>query len=177
MFQLLIVPVTDNTASVATSWRDREHAPWLSPGRMEWFKAFYLPDSRDWTRWDASPLFAPDALVAQLPPAWLGLAELDILCPEGVSYAEKLRTAGVPVEMEVYKGAPHPIMAMDGVSLSLRIDGVCLADMRGHSGSHRRVSIYLVEVNRCIDYLPSVLNIGKKLVSDAAAALRKAFYG
>ena len=131
MFQLLVVPVTDNTASVATSWRDNEQTPWLSPGRMEWFKAFYLPDSRDWTRWDASPIFAPDSLTARLPPAWLGLAELDILCPEGLSYADKLRAAGVPVEVEVYKSAPHPIMAMDGTSPSLRIDKVYSADTGG----------------------------------------------
>ncbi len=131
MFQLLVVPVTDNTASVATTWRNNEHTPWLSPGRMEWFKAFYLPDSRDWTRWDSSPLFAPYSLTARLPPAWLGLAELDILCPEGLSYAEKLRAAGVPVEVEVYKNAPHPIMAMDGASRSLRIDRVWFADTEG----------------------------------------------
>ena len=75
-----------------------------------------------------SLLFAPDTLTARLPPAWLGLAELDILCPEGLSYADKLRAAGVPVEVEVYKNAPHPVMAMDGTSPSLRIDRVYSAD-------------------------------------------------
>ena len=124
-FQLLIVPVTDNTASVSTrsGWAKNQYTPWLSPARMEWFKSKYLPDEEDWTKWDASPLFAtkellqpgtPSGKSASKPGAWIGVCELDILSEEGVEFGEKLRDAGWEVEVEVYKGAPHPIMAMDG---------------------------------------------------------------
>ncbi|KDR66461.1 hypothetical protein GALMADRAFT_162062 [Galerina marginata CBS 339.88] len=114
IFQLLIVPVTDNTASVETSWAENELTPWLSPGRMLWFRRNYLPNEEDWAKWDSSPLFAPDNLIAKLPKAWISVCELDILRDEGIQYGEKMRKAGVEVEIEVYKGAPHPIMAMDG---------------------------------------------------------------
>lgn len=113
VFQLLIVPVTDNTASVETLWADNALSPWLTPERMIWFRNNYLPNKEDWTKWDASPIFAPDDLVKKLPKAWIGVCELDILRDEGIQYGEKLAKAGVEVEIEVYKGAPHPIMAMD----------------------------------------------------------------
>ena len=59
-------------------------------------------------------IFAPDELFRKSPPAWIGVAELDILRDEGIAYGEKLKAAGVAAEVKVYKGAPHPIMAMDG---------------------------------------------------------------
>lgn len=114
LFQLLIVPVTDNTASVKDLWAENQHTPWLTPVRMLWFKKNYLPDERDWTKWDASPTFAPVELLRQAPKAWIGVCELDILKNEGIIYGEKLQKEGIEVEIVVYPGAPHPIMAMDG---------------------------------------------------------------
>ncbi|PPQ79008.1 hypothetical protein CVT25_002317 [Psilocybe cyanescens] len=134
VFQLLIVPVTDNTASIENSWAENALTPWLSPDRMMWFRHNYLPYKEDWTKWDASPLFAPEDLIRKLPRTWIAVNELDILRDEGIQYGEKLKEAGVVADIELYKGAPHPIMAMDGV-----------------------------------------LSIGKKLVSDAVAALKSAF--
>ena len=96
-------------------------APWLSPERMLWFRYNYLPNKEDWTKWDASPFFAPDDLVSKIPKAWIGVAELDILRDEGMQYGEKLSKVGVEVEIDLYKGAPHPIMAMDGRSFHLYI--------------------------------------------------------
>jgi len=137
IFQLLIVPVTDNTASAAPGglWATNQHTPWLGPDRMMWFRRNYLPREEDWTKWDASPIFAPRELLAKVPKAWIALTELDILMEEGRRYGERIRAEGVEVETKVYEGAPHPIMGMDGV-----------------------------------------LQIGKQLVSDAAAALKKAFW-
>lgn len=86
---------------------------------MTWFKNNYLPNKEDWSKWDASPLFAPDELFRKSPPAWIGVAQLDVLRDEGIAYSEKLKENGVEVELAIYKGAPHPIMAMDGMSLSL----------------------------------------------------------
>lgn len=118
IFQLHVVPVTDNTLTTSTpssSWSSNQHTPWLSPARMDWFKNNYIPDPAQWTEWEASPIFAPDELLKETPPAWIGVGELDILRDEGVGYGERLRGLGVEVEVKVYKGAPHPIMAMDGM--------------------------------------------------------------
>jgi acetyl esterase/lipase len=111
------VPVTDNTASVSTYWGQNQHTPWLSPERMLWFRSNYLPNKADWTKWDASPIFAPKELLARVPRAWIGVAGLDILRDEGIAYGKILEQGGVEVEVQVYEGGPHPIMAMDGKSL------------------------------------------------------------
>ncbi|EPQ60667.1 lipase/ esterase [Gloeophyllum trabeum ATCC 11539] len=116
--QLLLVPVTDNTADATgathASWRENKDTVWLDVHRMEWFKRNYLPNKEDWTKWDASPLFAPEELVRKAPRAWVAVCEMDILRDEGLAYGERLRKAGVEVETQVYKGAPHHVMAMDG---------------------------------------------------------------
>jgi len=60
-----------------------------------------------------------------VPRAWIAVAELDILRDEGIAYGKRLRMAGVPTEIKTYKGAPHPIIAMDGV---LRIGKQLVSD-------------------------------------------------
>ncbi|KXN87641.1 hypothetical protein AN958_08345 [Leucoagaricus sp. SymC.cos] len=119
IFQLLNVPVTDNTASEENLWKENAKAPWLTPIRMMWFRRNYLPNEQDWSKWTASPAFAPVELLRQTPKAWIGICECDILQEEGVRYGEKLRDLGVEVEIAVYKGAPHPVMAMDGAVLAI----------------------------------------------------------
>ncbi|THH19553.1 hypothetical protein EW146_g1635 [Bondarzewia mesenterica] len=118
-FQLLAVPVTDNTATVSTIWKVNANAPWLTPDRMLWYRKMYLPNEEDCAKWDASPIYAPQDLLARTPKAWVGLAELDLLRPEGEAYGEMLRKAGVETEIKVYKGATHSIVTLDG--------GRCLA--------------------------------------------------
>jgi acetyl esterase len=45
-------------------------------------------------------------------PAWQGLAECDPLVDEGVAYADKLRGAGVAVDLEIYRGVVHEFIKM-----------------------------------------------------------------
>ena len=42
----------------------------------------------------------------------MGLAECDPLVDEGILYADKLRAAGVPVELEIYRGVIHGFITM-----------------------------------------------------------------
>ena len=122
-FQLLIVPVVDNTAQVEDgrypSWKENHRTVSLVAPKMLWFRHNWTPDSADHTKWDNSPIFAPDDLVRKAPPAWIAVAELDILRDEGIAYGEKLKKVGVAADVKVYIGAPHPIMAMDGQVLFL----------------------------------------------------------
>ncbi len=53
---------------------------------------------------------APD--VQGTAPAWLGLAECDPLADEGLAYADTLRAAGVPVQLEIYRGVVHEFIKM-----------------------------------------------------------------
>jgi Esterase/lipase len=52
---------------------------------------------------------------SKLPSATVIAGELDVLRAEGEQYAEKLNKVGVPVEVHVMQGMPHPFLAMDAV--------------------------------------------------------------
>ncbi|KAN0120040.1 alpha/beta hydrolase fold domain containing protein [Hyaloscypha variabilis] len=114
--QLLIVPVTDNTASTATtlSWKENEFSPALPAEKMLWYRRHYLPDEKSWGEPEASPLLYEGGWESQ-PRALVVVGELDVLRSEGEAYAEKLRKGGVEVDLKVMKGMPHPFLAMDGV--------------------------------------------------------------
>jgi acetyl esterase/lipase len=118
VFQLLIVPVTDNTAQLTgephRSWLENQHAASLTPAKMMWFRNNYLPNRDDWSKWEASPLLVPVEWFKRVPKAWIAVCDLDILRDEGLAYARHLESAGVEVEVKNYQRAPHPIMAMDG---------------------------------------------------------------
>jgi len=114
IFQLLICPVIDNTASVSTVWSESQHAPWLTPSRMSWYRQQYLTNVADTKNWDASPCFAAPDLLSRSPSTFLAVAECDLLAPEGLQYGEKLQAAGVPTEMKVYQGATHSILVLAG---------------------------------------------------------------
>ena len=47
-----------------------------------------------------------------MAPAWVGLAECDPLVDEGIAYADKLRAAGVAVDLEIYRGVTHEFIKM-----------------------------------------------------------------
>lgn len=56
------------------------------------------------------------------PPALVQLAETDVLTPTGLAYADRLRAAGVPVEVVTYPGVQHgfwrqPEVAQSDVAL------------------------------------------------------------
>lgn len=106
--QLLFYPGTtahQNTASHHTF----ADGFMLDQATVDWFFAQYI-DKKDRDDWRFAPLNAPDH--AGLAPAWIGLAECDPLVDEGVQYADTLRMAGVPVELEIYKGVVHGFITM-----------------------------------------------------------------
>ena len=106
--QLLIYPGTtahQDTPSHATHADD----PMIDKAQIDWFFGQYIDESqRD--DWRFAPLLADD--VEGVAPAWLGLAECDPLVDEGVLYADKLRAAGVPVDLEIYRGVVHGFVQM-----------------------------------------------------------------
>ena len=80
---------------------------------IAWFFDHYLRSPADREDWRFAPLNAPD--VEGVAPAWIGLAECDPLVDEGVAYADKLRAAGVPVDLEIYRGVTHEFIKMGRV--------------------------------------------------------------
>ena len=84
----------------------------LEKASIEYFYNHYVPNLADRHDKRFSPLLAD---VTGVAPAWLGLAECDPLVDEGVAYADHLRMAGVPVDLEIYKGVVHSFIQMGRV--------------------------------------------------------------
>ena len=81
----------------------------LDKETVDWFFANYI-DVADRDDWRFAPMNAPDH--TGLAPAWIGLAECDPLVDEGMQYADTLRMAGVPVDIEIYRGVVHGFITM-----------------------------------------------------------------
>ena len=82
----------------------------LEEPAISWFFGNYVQSRAEREDWRFAPLHAPD--VDGVAPAWIGLAECDPLVDEGVDYADKLRLAGVPVDLEIYRGVTHEFIKM-----------------------------------------------------------------
>jgi acetyl esterase len=82
----------------------------LDEASITWFFKHYIRRPADHDDWRFAPLNAPD--VDGVAPAWLGLAECDPLVDEGLLYADKLRAAGVAVDLEIYRGVTHEFIKM-----------------------------------------------------------------
>lgn len=104
----------DNTATVENniSWKENQFTPALPAEKMLWYRKHYLPDPNTYAEPESSPLFYEDGWEEQ-PPALVIVGELDVLRTEGELYAEKLMKAGVKADLKLFKGMPHPFLAMD----------------------------------------------------------------
>ncbi|KEF57724.1 uncharacterized protein A1O9_05643 [Exophiala aquamarina CBS 119918] len=72
----------------------------------------YVPNVTENT-WH-SPLLAKS--FERLPPALVQVAGLDPLRDQGLAYFEALKRAGVPVQLNVYRGLPHAFAALTQLS-------------------------------------------------------------
>lgn len=106
--QLLFYPGTAARQDSA-SHRRYGHGMVLEQAHIEYFFSQYI-DAQARDDWRFAPLNADD--VEGVAPAWIGLAECDPLFDEGIAYADKLRGAGVPVELEVWRGVTHEFIKM-----------------------------------------------------------------
>jgi acetyl esterase len=81
----------------------------LEQAHIEYFFGQYI-DEADRDDWRFAPLNTPD--LEGVAPAWFGLAECDPLVDDAIAYADKLRAAGVPVELEIFRGVTHEFIKM-----------------------------------------------------------------
>jgi acetyl esterase len=82
----------------------------LEASHIHYFFDHYIPHRAEREDWRFAPLWADD--VEGVAPAWFGLAECDPLVDEGIAYADKLRAAGVTVDLEIYRGVVHEFIKM-----------------------------------------------------------------
>lgn len=127
--QLLITPGTDAHASHDSHRRFAEGFL-LDAKSIEWFFDHYI-DHAQRSDWRFAPLLADDH--AELAPAAVLLAEADPLVDEGLAYADRLRAAGVPVQLELARGVTHDFIKM-GRSLPEAVTALdfCASSIREH---------------------------------------------
>jgi acetyl esterase/lipase len=123
--QLLTYPMLDDR-TVSNSATERNYRLWSArSNRFGW--ASYLGSANP-----EVPVPARRADLSGLPPAWLGVGTLDLFYDEDIAYAERLKAAGVPCDVEVVPGAFHGfdvVAAGAGVSQAF-VDSQCDA-LRG----------------------------------------------
>jgi acetyl esterase len=111
-FQLLLFPVTQIGATTASLEKFAE-GYFLERAGLDWFFANYLPPGADKSDPKVSPMAASS--LAGLPPAYLMTAECDPLHDEGVTYAAKLREAGVDVVVADHAGLVHDFIYLQAM--------------------------------------------------------------
>ena len=116
--QLLIYPAVDATCSFPSHTENGEHY-YLTSSSIAWYLDHYLGGDMS-LRTDprVSPYLATD--LKGLPPAIVVAAQFDPLRDEAVAYAERLREAGVDVELQPADGLIHGFALMTGLSIAAR---------------------------------------------------------
>jgi acetyl esterase len=89
----------------------------LEEPHITYFFNLYIRSPADRDDWRFAPLDGKrddghEADLAGVAPVWMGLAECDPLVDEGVQYADRLRMAGVMVDLEIYRGVVHEFIKM-----------------------------------------------------------------
>ncbi|MBE2236315.1 MAG: alpha/beta hydrolase [Caldilineaceae bacterium] len=105
-FQLLFYPMLDDRTTLQAGHAGRGEFVWTpASNRLGWSAYLGRQPSLD-----AAPAYAAPARrenLAGLPPAWIGVGDLDLFYPENAAYAQRLREAGVPCAFYVVEGAYH----------------------------------------------------------------------
>ncbi|HEU4978727.1 MAG TPA: alpha/beta hydrolase [Solirubrobacteraceae bacterium] len=109
--QLLVYPALDARMD-SDSYRELAEDPVLPARYMARCWEAYLGGS-DGEDPDASPLLAAD--LGGAPPAFVAVAR-DVLRDDGLRYAEALRAAAVPVELQDYGDMVHGFLRWGGVA-------------------------------------------------------------
>ncbi len=97
------------------------------PGELTWSRS---SNRFAWTaylgrepRLSDAPEYAAPARrkdVAGLPPAWIGVGDLELFYDENVAYAERLTAAGVPCELVTVPGMYHAANGLAQKALSMQ---------------------------------------------------------
>ncbi|MEU0672163.1 alpha/beta hydrolase [Streptomyces sp. NPDC006172] len=112
--QVLFYPVTD-AAFDTGSYHQFAEGYFLRRDGMQWFWDQYTTDAAERAQITASPLRATPEQLQGLPPALVITGEADVLRDEGEAYANKLRTAGVPVTAVRFQGIIHDFVMLDAL--------------------------------------------------------------
>ena len=104
-FQLLAYPMLDDRTAVRTDIDERNLRLWNNKANSFGWRAYTGLEAGSEVSGLAAPARYED--LSGLPPAWIGVGTLDLFYDEDLAYADRLRSAGVPCELDVVPGAFH----------------------------------------------------------------------
>jgi acetyl esterase len=111
--QILLYPVTDHYSVERPSYAERGSGCGLTRDAMIWAWDLYLQTPEQGAHPHASPIRAQS--LAGLPKAYVITGEYDLLRDEGEDYAQRLRQAGVAVELKRYDDMNHGFLNWVGL--------------------------------------------------------------
>ncbi|MBV9953195.1 MAG: alpha/beta hydrolase [Acidimicrobiia bacterium] len=105
-FQALVYPMLDDRTVLRTDHQGRGDFLWTPKANAFGWTAYlgHPPRAAD------APTYAAPARrtdLGGLPPAWIGVGDLDLFYEEDLDYARRLEAAGVPCQLEVVAGMYH----------------------------------------------------------------------
>jgi len=98
---VLLSPFLDVTGSGESATTRADRDPWFNIADLQVVARYYCPDESEWRNPLVSPVFAN---VAGLPSMLIQVGDEEILLSDSTRFAEKLKAAGIDVELEVW---PH----------------------------------------------------------------------
>ncbi len=104
--QVLVYPMLDDRTALREDHAGRGRFMW-TPVSSRWAWTAYLGHLPQHAQAPEYAAPARRADLSGLPPAWVGVGDLDILYDEGVAYAERLEACGVPCELVAVPGMYH----------------------------------------------------------------------
>lgn len=111
--QILLYPVLDHDFTTPSYREMGEAGRIISTADMRWFWDHYVPNVADRDDPRASPLRAPR--LDHVPPAYIAVAGWDPLHDEAVLFAERLRQAGVAVDLDARGDMIHGFCSQAGL--------------------------------------------------------------
>ncbi|WP_372572309.1 alpha/beta hydrolase [Ruegeria jejuensis] len=110
--QVLFYPMLDDRTATDTSLDDVGHYVWGNRDNRTAWNAYLAPNEAGAAELPAYASAARRENLEGLPPTWLGVGSIDLFSAEGLTYANRLKSSGVPVEVVTPEGAPHAFEAI-----------------------------------------------------------------
>lgn len=112
VFQLLVYPMLDDRTVLRADVDDSNNVTWTQKSnRFGWQS--YLGGECGAEKVPAYSVPARRTDLSGLPPAWIGVGDLDIFHDEDIAYAQRLRECGIECEIDVIPGAFHGFDVFD----------------------------------------------------------------
>lgn len=100
--QMLVYPVCDNESEKYASVKNYKDAVWSEKANETMWKTYLKRGTKN-----IAYVVPIKSDLKNLPPAYIEPQEIDILRDEAVAYADKLKAAGVAVEVNIIPGSYH----------------------------------------------------------------------